>query len=162
MLLAVAAGGIRRIGNVRYHIVIRAVNARGKHGMCNAEWHPKRATFRATDTVNITFGARTFIGCYTRSPSRNIFQTCQAESLVLSHAWRVRRWLRPTVACNPQRLSLDRIRRNGNEMPWERSLVPSSHKLLHKHWFRYRDVDVNGVSRNIHMHSPVRSQELTE
>lgn len=57
-----------------------------RHVRRDAEWHPKRATSRATDTVNITFGARTFIGCYTRSPSRNIFQTCQAESPVLSHS----------------------------------------------------------------------------
>lgn len=120
LLDVAAAKGIPGAGNVRYHT--KPWNARGKRGTCDAdtEWHPKRATSRATDTVNIAFGAGTFIGCYIRSPGRNIFQACQTESPVLSHSavQRVRRrsLLRRLVT---QRLSLDGIRRAGNEVPWE-------------------------------------------
>lgn len=84
--VATAAKGIPRAGNVRYHTIGRAVKRvwETRHVRRDTEWHPKRATSRATDTVNIAFGTGTFIGCYMRSPGRNIFQACQAESPVLS------------------------------------------------------------------------------
>lgn len=164
-LLAGAAKGIPRAGNVRYRTSCeRAWETR--HVRRDAEWHPKRATSRATDTVNIAFGTGTFIGCYMRSPGRNIFQACQTESPgfipLRSGEYGARSLLRRLVThITRHRLSLGGIRRAGTEVPWEWHIRGWSrravHGLLHKHRFRYRDVDVNGTSRNIHMHGSVRS-----
>lgn len=50
----VVAKSIPRAGNVRYHTVDRAARTRVGNAarvQRDAEWHPKRATSRATDTV---------------------------------------------------------------------------------------------------------------
>lgn len=51
-----AAKGIPRAGNVRYRTMSCERAWETRHVRRDAEWHPKRATSRATDTVNIAFG----------------------------------------------------------------------------------------------------------